>query len=156
MISQDDVIDALTKAAAYDAAHTPKTSRALVHAWLEHFHRFAPNATRDDLLSAVSEYHREPRERMLQPADLSGMCRALRSEALGRMSPEDRPHRNTVGELPDYPDKWDSEQRLRAYWHAIRTALCLRRRRTGKRYCARLQGRRQHERRQTPGLGEER
>jgi len=123
VINHDDVIDALTASGGYDAAHTPKTSRTLVAAWLDHFHRFAPNATREDLLAAVAEHHREPRERMLQPADLSGLCRAFRRDDLDRMDPDARPVHNHGGELPDYPAEWDSKQRLAAYWHAIRNRI---------------------------------
>lgn len=121
MIGRDDILDALTKSTAYDSQHTPTPSRILIDAWLEHFERYAPGVERDELILAVAEYHREPRDRMLQPADLSAIARVLRRDALDRADPEDRPQRNVAGELPDYPEEWDSEQRLTAYWYAVST-----------------------------------
>jgi hypothetical protein len=120
MITHNDALDALSKAASYDAAHTPRTSSLLIDAWIDHFTLYAPGVTRDHLLAAVSEYHREPRDRMLQPADLSAICRALRRDELDRTDPDDRPYRDVGGELPDYPAEWTSEQRLCGYWQAIR------------------------------------
>jgi hypothetical protein len=121
MITRNDVLDVLTKAAAYDAAHTPKTSNMLIHAWLEHFESYAPNVQREELIAAVTEYHREPRDRMLQPADLSALCRALRRDALDRMEPDEAPQHNKSADIPDYPADWTREQRLCAYWHTVRT-----------------------------------
>jgi hypothetical protein len=92
VITDTDVLDALTKAAAYDASHTPKTSNMLIKAWLEHFERYASAVTREDLLEAVTEHHREPHDRMLTPADLSGIARLLRRDRLER-SDTDSPQR---------------------------------------------------------------
>jgi hypothetical protein len=83
MITETDILDALTKAAAYDASRTPKTSRMLLKAWTEHFNAF-PAIDRADLLAAVTAYHREPRDRMLAPADLSTIARADRRDQLDR------------------------------------------------------------------------
>ncbi|WP_071700199.1 zinc finger domain-containing protein [Mycobacterium heckeshornense] len=92
MITRDDILDALAKCAAYDNQHTPVPSRILVQAWVEHFEVYAPSIERGDLLAAVTEYHREPRDRMLQPADLSGIARAIRRDQLDR-EPLDSPRR---------------------------------------------------------------
>lgn len=119
MITSDDILDALTKAAAYDTQHTPKTSSMLVAAWLEHFGRYAPDADRDDLLAAVTEYHREPHDRMLQAADLSAIARAIRhrDDDGDPLEPPPRP----TAEPADYPPDWTADQRLTAYWHALRS-----------------------------------
>lgn len=101
MITPDDVLDALSKAAAYDNQHCPKPHSILVSAWVEHFERFASAVTRDDLLEAVTEYHREPHDRMLQPADLSSIARALR---------RDRFERSDI----DSPERLELEARIEA------------------------------------------
>lgn len=124
MINRNDILDALTKSTAYDSQHTPAPSKILIDAWLEHFETYAAGVERDELLAAVAEYHREPRDRMLQPADLSTLCRALRRDSLDRMDPDERllaVGASASSELPDYPDDWTSEQRLSAYWHTIDT-----------------------------------
>lgn len=90
-LTTNDIIDALTKAAAYDAYHTPKTSHILLQAWKEHFDRFTPHATRQDILEAVTVYHRITREHMLQPADLSAIIRAATLDNLDRQPAESPP-----------------------------------------------------------------
>ncbi|BBU22140.1 hypothetical protein [Mycobacterium xenopi] len=116
MITAEDVLDALTKAAAYDTSHTPRTSQMLIAAWVEHFNRYAPAVQREDLLAAVSEYHREPRNRMLQPADLSAIARALRRDNTSDEPPPAPP----AAETADYPPHWTARQRIDAYWTALR------------------------------------
>jgi hypothetical protein len=121
-LTPDDISAALTKSAGYDAAHTPRASAVLTAAWLEHFATYAPHATREDLLAAVTEYHREPHDRMLQPADLTVVIRGWRRDEYARADPEVRALPSASGgELPDYPQEWTSKERLAAYWHMVRT-----------------------------------
>ena len=121
-LTADDISAVLTKSAGYDSMHTPRSSAILTGAWLEHFATYAPYVTRDDLLAAVTEYHKEPRDRMLQPADLTAIIRGWRRDEHARTDPAVRALPGTSGgELPDYPREWTSEQRLAAYWQMVRT-----------------------------------
>ena len=123
-LNADDIAAVLTKSAGFDSAHTPRASAILTAAWLEHFATYAPSATRADLLSAVSVYHREPHDRMLQPGDLSIVIRARRQDELDRTNPDERAlpaGAQNVGELPDYPSEWSPDERLTAYWHMVKT-----------------------------------
>lgn len=99
MITDDDVIDALTKCTGYDIAHTPKPSVVVVQAWAEHFEDF-PGVTREDLLRAVKEYHREPRDVMLQPSHLSRIARKYAQERYER-SELDSPERLRLERMSD-------------------------------------------------------
>lgn len=84
MITETDIAAALAKSAAYDSQHAPKPSKILIAAWVEHFAKYASAVTRADLLEAVTEYHREPHDRILQPADLSSIARVMRGDRLQR------------------------------------------------------------------------
>lgn len=123
-LAPEDIAAVLTKSAGYDSMHTPRASAILTGAWLEHFGIYAPYATRDDLLAAVTEYHRESHDRMLQPADLTAVIRAWRRDEHARSDPDERALPGpsaTGGDLPPYPEDWPSEDRLAAYWQMIRT-----------------------------------
>jgi len=90
VITEDDIIDALTKCTAYDSAHTPKPSDIVVEAWFEHFSDFR-SVTREDLLLAVKEYYRTPRDVQVQPSHISAIARKysqLRYEESDVDSPE--------------------------------------------------------------------
>lgn len=91
MITDDDIFDALTKCTGYDPAHTPKPSEIVVDAWVEHFSDY-PAVTRADLLAAVKEYHRVPRDVQLQPAHISALARKYARERYDA-SPLDSPER---------------------------------------------------------------
>jgi len=121
-LNPDDVSAILTKSAGYDSAHTPRSSAILTAAWLEHFDRYAPTATRAQTLEAVTEYHREPHDRMLQPGDLTAIIRAQYRDHLARLDPDLRalPSSSSASELPDYPAEWDSNDRMAAYWYVVK------------------------------------
>jgi hypothetical protein len=74
MITRPDIYDVLTKCTGYDSAHAPKPSAIVIDAWMEHFEDF-PNVTRDDVLRAVKEYHKVPRDQQLQPSHISAIAR---------------------------------------------------------------------------------
>lgn len=99
MITSEDIIDALIKCSGYDTAHTPKPSEIVVIAWAEHFEDF-PGVTRDDLLEAVKEYHRTPRDVQLQPAHISLIARKYSRERYER-SELDSPERRRLEQLSD-------------------------------------------------------
>lgn len=120
-LTPDDISAVLTKSAGYDSAHTPRASAVLTGAWLEHFGTYAPYATREDLLAAVTEYHRDPRDRMLQPADLTSVIRAWRRDEHDRTHPEVRALPRAGDGDPDYPEEWSTEDRLAAYWYMIKS-----------------------------------
>src|SRR3954466_8469904 len=58
----------------YDSQHTPAASELVVAAWLDHFQIF-PNVTREDLLTAVREYHCTEHDKQLTPVALSSIAR---------------------------------------------------------------------------------
>jgi hypothetical protein len=79
MIDRNDVLDALTMLTGNDTQHTPDPAEITVLAWVDHFCQF-PRLTRDDLFAAVRRYCNEPRERLVQPQDVSRVAVALTSE----------------------------------------------------------------------------
>jgi hypothetical protein len=83
VITQNNIVDALTKCTGYDSAHCPQPSRVVVAAWLEHFSDY-PDLERGDLLEAAKVYHSVPRTEQLQPAHLSRIARDLRRDRLDR------------------------------------------------------------------------
>lgn len=119
-LTPDDISAVLTKSAGYDSAHTPRNAAILTAAWLEHFGRYAPTATRAQVLEAVAEYHREPHDRMLQPGDLTAIIRVQTREHIARLDPAERDRRNTGTDMPDYPAEWSPEERLSAYWYVVK------------------------------------
>lgn len=121
-LTPEDIAAVLTKSAGYDSMHTPRASAVLTGAWLEHFGTYAAYATRADLLAAVTEHHREPHDRMLQPADLTVIIRARHRDNHARTDPNERalPGATAGGDLPDYPQEWTSDERLAAYWQMIK------------------------------------
>ena len=122
-LTPEDVAAILTKSAGYDSTHTPRSSAVLTAAWLEHFDRYAPEVTRAQALDAVTEYHRQPHDRMLQPADLTAVIRAQFREQLDRLDTEARNRpgdEKTADDLPPYPGEWGSTERLTAYWYVVK------------------------------------
>jgi hypothetical protein len=83
MLSRNDVIKVLMKCAGYDNQHTPDDSDMTIMAWQEHFEDF-PGVTPEDAMLAVKEYHRVPRDRMVQPADISLIARKYSRERYER------------------------------------------------------------------------
>jgi hypothetical protein len=85
VINEIDIIDALTKCSGYDAQHTPvpDDSGIVVDAWMEHFSRW-PLITRQDLLSAVTEYHTSAHTEQLVPAHLSAVARKYTLDRIER------------------------------------------------------------------------
>ena len=76
MLNQGDIFDVLQKCSAYANEKTPSPSEATILAWVEHFNQF-PHIRRDDALTAVARYYRDPRDRLVQPADISRVARDL-------------------------------------------------------------------------------
>lgn len=88
-IDNADVGRILAKCSGYRPDKTPNYSELVAMAWIEHFEQF-PAVTVDDALEAVKIYHREPQERMIQPADISKVARAIRRDKSDRESEEQR------------------------------------------------------------------
>lgn len=97
MLSRNDVIKVLMKCAGYDNQHTPDDSDMTIMAWQEHFEDF-PSVTPEDAMLAVKEYHRVPRDRMVQPADISLIARKYSRERFER-SALDSPERLRLEEV---------------------------------------------------------
>ena len=114
------------------ADKTPQVSEIVVRAWVDYFRPFT-SWTGDDLAVAVVEYCKRPRERLVQPADLGVIIKALRADELARMDPDERAREvgsrvrrdrhgyvdKSAPDEPDYPPDWTAEQRTGAYWTRI-------------------------------------
>lgn len=88
-INTTDVGRILAKCSGYRPDRTPNYSELVAMAWIEHFGDF-PSVTVDDALEAVKIYHRESQDRMIQPADISKVARAIRRDKSDRESDEMR------------------------------------------------------------------
>jgi hypothetical protein len=84
MIRRNDVIDMLIKCTAYANDKTPAPAEATILAWEEHFAQF-PQLTRDDGLAAVARLFRDPRDRLIQAADISKIARDLHQDRALRL-----------------------------------------------------------------------
>ena len=82
-ITTKDVGPILAKCSGYRPDKTPQVSQLVTMAWVEHFEDF-PAITLEDALEAVKVYHREPQDRMIQPADISKVARAIRRDKSDR------------------------------------------------------------------------
>lgn len=89
MITRTDIGQILAKCTAYRPDKTPQPSEAVVLAWHEHFEQF-PGLQLTDALQAVTRYHRDPQDRMIQPADISRVAREIRRDLLDRESEDER------------------------------------------------------------------
>lgn len=69
MLSKNDVVDVLTKVAAYDPTF-PVENEGTVVAWCEHFASH-PQLDRAAVLAAVKAFYGQPRRRAPLPADIS-------------------------------------------------------------------------------------
>lgn len=90
MVTLEDVGKALMRCSGYAPQIAPQPSEAVAAAWMEHFGDY-PGVTGEDLMKAVKEFFRVPRERQVQPADISAIARKYareRFEASDLDSPE--------------------------------------------------------------------
>lgn len=82
-ISTTEIGAILAKCNGYRPDRTPQPSELVIRAWHEHFETF-PHLTLTDALEAVKIYHRDPHDRMIQPADISRAAREIRRDRLDR------------------------------------------------------------------------
>lgn len=95
MISTTDVGPILAKCAAYSPDKTPRMTDSTILAWHEHFSDF-PHLDLRDALEAVKVYHRDARDRMIQPADISSIARAVLRDRSDRESEVERRQREEL------------------------------------------------------------
>ena len=88
-ITANNVGAILAKCGGYRPDKTPQPSEIVAMAWVEHFSDF-PAVTLEDALEAVKVYHREPQDRMIQPADIGKVARAIRRDKSDRETDEIR------------------------------------------------------------------
>ena len=99
MITWGDIPVILTWCAGFAADKAPQPSEAVQNAWASHFEDF-PKLEMADVQQAVKQYFREPHERLVQPADITKLARAIR---------QDRVQRETDEERQAFEDAWDAE-----------------------------------------------
>jgi hypothetical protein len=85
----------LAKCSGYRPDKTPQPGELVIRAWHEHFAEF-PHLTADDALEAVKVYHRDPQDRMIQPADISRIARAIRRDKSDRETEDQRRAREAL------------------------------------------------------------
>lgn len=89
MITTTDIGRVLAKCSAYRPDKTPQASEIVIMAWHEHFTVF-PQLTVEDALEAVKRYHRDPQDRMIQPADISKIAREIHQDRSQRWDDDDQ------------------------------------------------------------------
>jgi hypothetical protein len=94
-ITPTDVGRILAKCSGYRPDRTPQPGELVAMAWVEHFSDF-PHITADDALEAVKVYHRDPQDRMIQPADISRIARAIRRDKSDRETEDQRRAREAL------------------------------------------------------------
>ncbi|MEN6431175.1 MAG: hypothetical protein ABFC80_10105 [Coriobacteriales bacterium] len=82
----------LAKCSGYRPDKTPQPGELVIMAWHEHFADF-PHLTLADALEAVKRYHRDPQDRMIQPADSSKIAREIRRDKADRETEDERRRR---------------------------------------------------------------
>jgi hypothetical protein len=92
MIDNRDIGKVLGKCSWYAPDKTPQVNEGVLMAWMEHFGVF-PKVDLGDALEAVKVYYQSPKDRMVQPADISKIARDIRRDRIDRMDPDERPHR---------------------------------------------------------------
>lgn len=147
MITRTGIGDALAVLAATAPDKTPNPNEATMAAWAKYYDSH-PRWTDDDLVAAAWEHAKTPRERMVQPADLSEIISSWYQDRLARMDPADREdawtelggggypgdkpqvRRDRYGyptkaedDEPSYPADWTSDQRIKAYWERVRSGV---------------------------------
>lgn len=95
MITTTDVGRILAKCSGYRPDKTPQASELVIMAWHEHFSDF-PHLDASDALEAVKRYHRDPQDRMIQPADISRIAREIRRDKSDRESDDERREREAA------------------------------------------------------------
>lgn len=95
MISTTDIGRVLAKCAGYRPDKTPQPSQLVIMAWHEHFEDFQ-HLTIEDALEAVKRFHRDPQDRMIQPADISRIAREIRRDKSDRESDDERRRREAL------------------------------------------------------------
>ena len=82
MIAPPDILDALSILASNASDKTPG-GEATAAAWLDHFNHY-PHLNRQQLMDAVNMYCETPRERLVQPQDISQLARKLHQDSVMR------------------------------------------------------------------------
>lgn len=95
MITTTEIGAILAKCAGYRPDKTPQPSELVIRAWAEHFADW-PHLSVDDALEAVRVFHRDPRDGMIQPADISRIARAIRRDKSDRETEEQRRAREAL------------------------------------------------------------
>lgn len=88
-ISITEIGAVIAKCSGFRPDKTPQPSELVLRAWHEHFTDW-PHVTVEDALEAVKVYHREPHERMIQPADISRVAREIRRDKSERETESER------------------------------------------------------------------
>lgn len=101
-LTKQDVMDVLMKCTGYASDKTPVPSEMTLLAWCEHFGDM--QIVRREALAAVKIYFQKPQDRLVQPADISTIARALRRDWLDRNPPLSDP---TFGEIEARSRAWD-------------------------------------------------
>jgi len=94
-ITTTEVGAILAKCAGYRPDKTPQPGELVIMAWHEHFTDF-PHLTVADALEAVKRYHRDPQDRMIQPADISKIAREIRRDKAERETEQQRREREAA------------------------------------------------------------
>lgn len=94
-ISMSEIGAIIAKCGGYRPDRTPQPSELVLRAWHEHFGDW-PHVTIDDALEAVKVYHREPHDRMIQPADISKVAREIRRDKSDRETADERAAREAL------------------------------------------------------------
>lgn len=138
MITTADVLEVMTVITACHHKTAPRmddeqVTMATAKIWLDLLARY--DFTKDDLVAAVKS-RAEVCPDAPEAADVIRVARAARSDRMERAPlPEFRPPRHgddddydyrrpgdakAASDPGEYPREWSSEQRLAAYWHALR------------------------------------
>ena len=115
-MNREDVIDLLSIAAA-------ATRRSVGNTDVEIWHGILARDDVDHALQAIREHFAERPGVWLEPGHIHQRCRALANDELARTHPNHRPHpgdAKTLDDLPEYPPELTPNQRLTAYWWAIK------------------------------------
>lgn len=125
------VAETLKLAALLDDRITP-SDKARIAAWAEQIHRH--NLSRDDLLDAVQAFYDQPSAQAIGVGDLIKHARTIRRDRLNRdddtvwanpPTPPEQPEHypgdaKAAPDPADYPSEWTPQQRVTAYWAALR------------------------------------
>lgn len=83
MIDATEAAAVLKKLSSNAPEKTPAPSKEVLNSWVEHFNHY-PHLTFRQLMDAVTMYCKEPRERIVQPQDISQIARTLHQDSVMR------------------------------------------------------------------------